>query len=128
MDVTAELDGLRERIDGCDLAAYADTSSRMMLCSSAAAPRAQEELDRLAGAAAELLGGATGEGAGTVWSSEDAPELPALAVAMTASEMRVFLAAPDDRSEALILVCRAEADLDQALGAARSALAGLAAG
>ncbi len=48
MDVTEILNEMRIEASGCELVAFADLSSRMMLCVSPAGQRPQEELDVLA--------------------------------------------------------------------------------
>ena len=44
MDVAEALDKLRAEVTGCELAAFTDLSSKMVLCVSSVGRRAQEEL------------------------------------------------------------------------------------
>ena len=47
MTIQAHLDSLRKRVSGCDLTAFGDLSSRLILRSSSAEPCQRERLDQL---------------------------------------------------------------------------------
>ena len=118
MDVTEALTTLRSDVPGCSIAAYADLSSGIVLSSSAAVPPAREDLDALAAAATETLDGAVAEGA----SQSIGEEPPESAIAMSTRDLRVFLRAPGNPSEALICVCAAGSDVAQIVERGRSTL------
>ncbi|MEO1537304.1 MAG: hypothetical protein AAFR73_06200 [Pseudomonadota bacterium] len=119
MDITAELDAMRADVQGCALVAYADLSSQLVLCTSAASKPAQEEMNALSQAAQLALDGAYAESAAPVWGSTARAELSVL---MTGAEARLFMRAPENPSEALMCVCAADADLEAVVGQARAAL------
>lgn len=119
MDVTQELDTLRATLSGCDLAAFADLSSLMVLCTSADEPPAQEDLDVLCRAAATLLDGDLAADGLTLTGSATAADS---SITMTSQETRLYLRAQDGSSEALALICGPDTDVDAALSAARQTL------
>lgn len=123
MDITAELDAIRAEMQGCTLVAYADLSSQLVLCTSAAAKPAQEEMNALSKAAQLALDGAYAEGAAPSWNATAPAELSVL---MTGSEARLFLRAPENPVEALMCVCAPDTDLEAAVTQARAALARIA--
>lgn len=125
MDITAELDTIRAELDGCSLVAFTDLTSQLVLCSSAAAKPAQEEMNALSETAAVALDGAFAEGAAPVWGG-DAPA--GLAVLATGTELRLFLRAPTRPGEALVCVCAPDADLVTTVARAREALDRIVAG
>lgn len=107
MDVTEVLDGLRADVEGCDLAAFADLHTSMILCVSSSTRHAQEELDALTETAAAVLDGAVAEGAQTFLDGAKAQT----AITMTPVDVRVYLRASQSQSEALICLCAPDADL-----------------
>ena len=121
MDVTQSLDSLRQEVEGCDLVAFADLSSGMVLCHSAATPPPQEELDALCGAATELLTGDVAKGAGAAAGASDEDHATKALVA-TGEEVRLYIRAEAEKPEALICVCSPEGDLVRILDCARSTL------
>ncbi len=123
MDVAERLDALRAEAPGIDLAAFADMSSGMVLCVSAANRRAQEEMDALNGIAITLLDGQVADGANGMLGQV----APDTALTTTAMDARIFLRSPKGGSEALICVCAPDADLEKILDCGRSALAGIVA-
>lgn len=109
MDVTEVLDRLRADVDGCDLAAFADLTTSMILCVSSSARHAQEELDALTSTAATVLDGAVAEGAQVFLNGAKAQS----AISLTPVEVRVYLRASESQSEALICLCTPDADLSK---------------
>lgn len=107
MDVTALLDGFRSDVGGCDIAAFADLSSQMILCVSSSTKHAQEDLDALTETAASVLGGAMLEGAAALLDGHQAQSI----VSMTPLEARVYLRSEKSGNEVLICVCAADADI-----------------
>ena len=107
MDVTQELDGFRSKVAGCDLAAFADLNTCMILCVSSARRHAQEDLDALTQTAAVVMTGPVAESAAALLDGQ-----PALsAITTTQVDTRVYLRAAATDSEALICVCAPDADL-----------------
>lgn len=109
MDVIKELDGLRADIEGCDLAAFADLTTSMILCVSSATRHAQEELDALTATAATVLDGAVAEGAQAFLGGSKAQT----AITMTPVDVRIYLRASASQNEALICLCTPDADLSK---------------
>ena len=118
MDVTARLDSLRADLVGCDLVAFADLTTQMVLCVSAAARHAQEELDALTETAASVLRGAVAEGGQALLDGSSAQTV----VSMTPVGMNVFLQSSLSEKEALICVCAADADLAKTIAPGSEAL------
>lgn len=106
MDVALALEEMRSEVAGCDLIAFADLSSQMVLCTSSATKRAQEEIDALTGVASVTLKGALAEGAQALTGDE-----PATAVTMTRNDVHVYMRNPAAANEALICVCAPDADI-----------------
>lgn len=109
MDVTEALDGLRADVEGCELAAFADLNTSMILCVSASTRHAQEELDALTETAAAVLDGPVAEGAQNLIGGAKAQ----MAITMTPVDVRVYLRASFAQSEALICLCAPDADLEK---------------
>ncbi len=107
MDVTKVLDGLRADVEGCDLAAFADLNTRMILCVSSTSRHAQEELDALTETAATVLDGSVAEGAKALLSDQTA----LTAITFTQVDARIYLRASASDSEALICLCAPDVDL-----------------
>lgn len=118
MDVTKELDCFRAKVEGCDLAAFADLNTRIILCVSSASRHAQEELDTLTQTAAIVLGGAVAEGAEALLDDQKALS----AITMTQVDARVYLRATASDNEALICVCAPDADLAKVMAVGTATL------
>ena len=118
MDVTKVLDGLRADVEGCDLAAFADLNTRMILCVSSTSRHAQEELDALTETAATVLDGSVAEGAKALLSDQTA----LTAITFTQVDARIYLRASASDSEALICLCAPDVDLVKAVNRGTLAL------
>ncbi len=117
MDVAKALDEMRGAVDGCDLVAFADLSSQMVLRASSATKRGQEEIDALTDAALVALAGPLAEGAAACTGGA-----PATAVTMTQAEIHVYLRSLTGRSEALIAVCAPDTDVGKIVDHGRETL------
>lgn len=107
-----DLNRLRERLDGCRLAAYADLSTRMVLQVSADPKPPREEIDALCDLAAQCLDGShlpdffEGEAPYTaLWSSGD--------------DVRYFVRSLSDPADALILIVKETFDQTEVWTAAQ---------
>ena len=118
MDVTKELDGFRTKVAGCDLAAFADLNTRMILCVSSSSRHAQEELDALTETASVVLGGAVAESAVAFLNGEK----PLSAITVTKIDARVYLRTAATDNEALICICAPDADLVEVVAQGASTL------
>jgi len=107
MDVTEVLDGLRADVEGCDLVAFADLNTTMILCVSASTRHAQEELDAMTATAAAVLDGSVAQGAQSFLDEEKAQT----AITMTPVDVRIYLRGSQTQNEALICLCAPDADL-----------------
>jgi len=121
MDVTEVLDELRADVEGCDLAAFADLNTSMILCVSSATRHAQEELDALTETAAAVLDGSVAEGAEAFLDGSKAQA----AITMTPVDVRVYLRASPAQSEALICLCAPDADLAKVVARGTTTLAAI---
>lgn len=118
MDVTKLLDAFRQDAEGCDLAVFADLGTGMILCSSTAARRAQEELDALSDTAAAVLSEVMADSVAPVIGIDD----PLTAMTVTSVDARIYLRTPALPSEALICVCASGADLGRVADLGRAVL------
>ena len=123
MDVTETLDAMRSELRGCSLVAFTDLGSKLVLCSSAAAKPAQEELDRLSELAQVVLDGAVAEGAAPLLVHGGGDTRAGSVVLLSESEARVFLRAPGEVAEALVCVCSPDVDLKKVMDCGQSTLA-----
>ena len=95
--VVDELDRLRESNQGCEMVAFADLSTHMVLVTDSATVQPREVLDALCNEAAAMLGRkgkiplGTASGAVAVWSTQ--------------TSVRFFLRAPDEPDDVLCCVC-----------------------
>ncbi|MBT8458047.1 MAG: hypothetical protein KJN60_00070 [Boseongicola sp.] len=119
MDVKEVLDRFRADVEGCDLAAFADLTTSMILCVSTATRHAQEELDALTATAATVLDGAVAEGAQAFLAGEKSQ----IAFTMTPVDVRVYLRSPETKKEALICLCTPDADLAKVVSRGTESLA-----
>ena len=119
MDVTEVLNELRANVEGCDLAAFADLNTAMILCVSSSTRHAQEELDALTKTAAAVLDGPVAEGAQAFLGGAQAQT----AITMTPVDARVYVRASEAKSEALICLCAPDADLSKVVAKGAEALA-----
>lgn len=119
MDVTKELDAVRTEVSGCDLVAFADLSSGMVLCTSADQRPAQEDLEALCDAATASLDGELAGGASAMVEADGD-----INIAMTfhPGAAHVFLRSQSERNEALCCVCAANVDIAKIVDCGRSAL------
>jgi hypothetical protein len=123
MDVTAVLDEFRQKAQGCDLAAFTDLGTGMILCASSGVRRPQEELDALSESAAAVLSETMADSVSPVIDADD----PLSAITVTAFEARVYLRTPALPSEALICICAPGADLAGVVEHGRATLERIAA-
>ena len=103
----------RNSLTDCDVAAYVDLGSRTVLSSDGALNYAQEYLDALCASAADLFATAPSDESGLVEN--------VLFFSPTGS--RFFVRNPAEPNEALCCICAPDADVDQLIEAARTALA-----
>ena len=118
MDVAEALDTLRQDADGCDLVAFADLASGMVLRVSSARRHPQEELDVLPGLALSVFGSPIAEGAAALLDGAN----PGTAITVTSVDARLYMRAPSPATEALICVCAPGSDLAQVLDCSKTAL------
>lgn len=125
MDIAEHLDAMRADIDGCAMVAFTDLTSQLVLCSSSTGTPEQDEMNALSQAANLALDGAFAEGAAGSWDG-DAPSQ--VAMLLTGSDARLFLRSPGNPAEALVCVCKPDADLEGAVAQARATLDRIVAG
>lgn len=125
MDMTQALDSLRADLPGCSLVAFTDLSSNLVLCLSAAAKPAQEEVDRLSAIASVVLDGSVAEGAAPVLQSGEGDSRAGTAMLLTERDAKVFLRQGGDAPEALICICAPDIDLRKVVDCGRATLDGI---
>lgn len=112
MTIAQELESLRQAVPGCQIAAYADLGSRLVLSVSAPKRPQQEELDALSERAALLLDGPALGAA-----------LPDEAIDMTPDRTTACLRSRAEPNEVLCCVGSSGMDVAVLMDAARAALA-----
>ncbi len=112
--VVEELNNLRQAVPGCDVVAFADLSTQMVLVTSSDQSVPREEMDALSAEGAAVLGhGADGPlGLGR----------PGSAVVATSTGLRIFLRAASEPSDALCCMAKSGMDVAAFLTAARPCL------
>ena len=95
--VVDELDALKNGDAACEMIAFADLSTKMILVTDSAASRPREVLDALCHEAATLLGGRNAPILGTKPVNS--------AIWATQSSVRVFLRAPGEPNDVLCCIC-----------------------
>ncbi len=95
--VVDELDAFRTANPGCEMLAFADLSTHMILVTDSGTKHPREVLDALCNEAATLLGGKGTPVLGEVPSNA--------AVWATQASLRIFLRAPEEPNDVLCCVC-----------------------
>ena len=112
--VVDELDQLRDTIPGCQMVAFADMSTHMILVTDSGTSHPREVLDALCDEAAALLG------------TKGAPALgdqpSEAAVWATQASLRVFLRAPDEPNDVLCCVCAPNVNVGKLMAGAGACL------
>ena len=114
MNIADEIQNLVENADGCNLVAFADISSKMVLLSKSEIPMAQEKLDGLCLEAAVAFDGALAK------LNETAS--PTTAIVANGTGTNVFLRATPGSNDVLCCMCTPDADVNALLPAARVTL------
>ncbi len=117
MSISDRLDLCRAQVAGSAMVAYGDLGARLILRSSSSTPWARERLDALSAEAASHLRGKSADTLARVAGGR-----PRLAIAMTASETRVFVTDGRGAGELLCSVGDARADVVASARAATAAL------
>lgn len=115
--VTRQLDGLRDRLPGCVLAAYGDVSAQLVLRSSADAPWPQEKLDDLCKSGARQFALAD-----RLAPHRDTDQ-PRTAVVATRKDVRVYVGGGQASSDLLCCVCSAGTATDPVVEAVQALMA-----
>lgn len=110
-----DLNALRDRLDGCRLAAYADLSTRMVLQVSADPKPRREDIDALCDLAAQCLDGKNLP----VFFDGEAPYTALLA---NGDEVRFFVRSLSDPADALILIVKEPVEQSTVWSAAQELL------
>lgn len=109
-----DLDGLTEKHPDCIIAAYADIGTGVTLLTNSGRTFPREALDELCVEAALTLGAANVPPLGAAPCGE--------AIKADTTSVFVYLRAPDEPDDALILMCRPSIALDPFLADARALL------
>lgn len=123
--IREELDVLRNRFAGCEIVAFADLSTGMVLASSTENKLAQEKLDALCADGSVALSG-TAAKAVTNGSGRTEPAVVNLAMCSKGTRISCFVRAPEPAEEALCFVFRPDSALDDVPRSAKEVLARIA--
>lgn len=118
--VVEQLDALKAKFEGCETLAFADLSTQMILVTNTDTSYRREALDSLCSEAVLALGN------GKKASLGDTP--PVTAFVATKSQLRIFLRAPDEPTDALCCVCTPGVDVAAFLDDARPCLERISSG
>jgi hypothetical protein len=118
MSVAERLNGARDEFSGCEVLAFADLSTGLVLCSSSVRKRPQEWFDQMCQAAIDLLDGEFARQASGLLTAEGAVEVRQ-AIQVVDGELRLFLRSESAPSEALCCVCATDAPVDDLAAHAR---------
>lgn len=110
MTISAKLDRIREELEGCKTLAFADLTTKMILCASAPQPPNQEYLDALCSTAADMLDGEVAAQMAPVMSS-NGDDLVRRAIIIQPHEIVVFVRSPLAPEDALCGLCSPNVDL-----------------
>ena len=119
MSFTDALGALADSGSGCEIAAFTDLSSGMVLATSGTVSRPRELMDALAAEAVMLLDGAASPGILAALGGAETGRLDE-AVVTGPGHTHVFVRAPDEPTEALALICRPDAPVAPLIAAARA--------
>ena len=114
MAIADELKELREEFDDCNLVAFADLTSKMVLLSNSPKKVAQENLDQLCTEAAALFIGAAAK------LNKDGA--PLVAMVTDGNKSNIYLRNKPDGEDVLCCVCGPDVDLNGFLTSARARL------
>ncbi|MCV2882964.1 hypothetical protein [Actibacterium sp. XHP0104] len=120
MALTAYLDEIKTDFASCEVVAYVDLGSRLVLRVNSENARPQEWLDRLGVAAAEMLNGELAQSFGTAGGHSDE------AMIETGGVRFVFVRSPADPIEALCCTCTPDTDIEALTARMRDTLIRLA--
>ena len=113
--VVDALDDLKQSDPSCQMLAFADLSTQMILVTDSSASHPREQLDALCTEAATLLGGRKKPILGT--------EPTNTAIWSTQSSVRVFLRAAGEPDDVLCCVCAPDVNVDKFVARASACLA-----
>ncbi len=121
MKLAEKLDQLRQKFPECQTLAFADISTGMVLCSSAAETSRQEYLDSLCDVAVDMLNRDSAKRVNDAFAREDDAGIYQAIIIETA-EIGVFLKSTNNPSEALCGVCTPGIELEAFIQGARENL------
>lgn len=118
MNIAERLDCVRQEFPECQMVAYADISTNMILSISAPIELRQEHLDSLCGIAADMLGGQSSSHLRrALGGSSDACVFQVIIIEQ--KEVEVFLRSTTNPKEALCCVCSPLINLGEFIAGAR---------
>ncbi len=112
MTISQHLDKLRTRFPECDIAAYADLSTGMVLAATSATKVSQESLDTLCEAATDTLKGPLLQAVSSTATNRQNDNI-CHAVRISRSAMEVFVKSNARAEEAMCLVCKHDVDVHE---------------
>ena len=112
MTITEHLDSLRSQFPECDIAAYADLSTGMVLAATCSTKVSQECLDGICNRATETLSSPLAKSiASTIMNRED--DEVRQAVRLTPRSMEIFVRSSSAKEDAMCLICAHGVDIDR---------------
>ncbi len=121
MELAEKLDDLRLKFPGCRTLAFADISTGMVLCASAADHLRQEHLDSLCSTAAEMLNGSIAKPVCDAFADNENTGI-FQAIIIEPTEIGIFLKSRHNPADALCCVCAPTIELGAFLQDARENL------
>lgn len=118
MNITERLDCVRQEFPECQVVAYADISTNMILSTSAAIELRQEHVDSLCDIAVDVLGGQSSSPLRGVLGGHSGSDVFQVII-IEPAEVGVFLRSTTSPIEALCCVCSPLIDLGKFIAGAR---------
>jgi len=118
MNITERLDCVRQEFPECQLLAYADISTNMILSTSGAMELRQEHLDSLCDIAVDVLGGQSSSHLRSLLEGRSGATVFQVII-IEPTEVHVFLRSTASLKEALCCVCSPLINLGEFISGAR---------
>lgn len=113
MGIQEDLDALRQSVPGCDVVAFADIGTNLVLVASSEGSPRRELLDQLCGAAVGHFGK-------NAVADLDVPDIALDAEAN--GPVRIFMRDRSEPSDAICAICKPDVDIEAYLSNARDLL------
>lgn len=123
MSIADGLKSLQTDFEACQIAAYADLSTKMVLSSSSDSPVPQEQLDQLCAKAATVMNGVSGQAVAAMLSSSQEARIDEV-VSLHGADTYFMVRSATDPDEAICCLCSQDVDVSAFSAAVKAKLAG----